>query len=255
MMGRSAWRASGRTSGAPTSARAPGAPASASRASASRPASGRSVSTRASENPASVRTSGDGASTRASGEAASGGMKTMYGGMMTGRSAWRASGAGPVSSGRRRSGGLTVSGLVAALSLPSPASATIASGLADWTMSAAASRETRIPVWSHPLSARPNPTDAGTTNSRAVRLRKPSMSCRTSRSFMAWQQCTPIRTCSKALLQASATVLRVLYSGRASSARNIRRNPGGTYLATADIQPSGRPEGGCGWQWGKGPAG
>ena len=87
-------------------------------------------------------------------------------------------------SGRRRSGGLAVSGLAAALSLPSAASATIASGLADWTVSAAASRETRIPVWSHPLSARPSPTDAGTTSSRAVRLRKLWIHCRTSRSFM-----------------------------------------------------------------------
>jgi len=87
-------------------------------------------------------------------------------------------------------GGSATSGRFAALSRPSIASATIPSVAADWDVSAAASARALIPVWSHPLSARPRPTDAGTTTSRAVRLRKLSMRCRTSCSFMAGRQCT-----------------------------------------------------------------
>ena len=113
-------------------------------------------------------------------------MKTaMYGSAMNGRSVLRKSGAIWVASARYESGWVAVSGLLTMLSFPSVASATIASGAAERAISAAASRGTLSPVWSHPLSARPRPTDAGTTNSRAVRLRKLSIRCRTSCSFMA----------------------------------------------------------------------
>ena len=161
---------------------------------ASRPAS--TARTSASATPASAsgaNTSGATASTpcaTASGPA-SGSMRTPYGMIRLGRSVLNASRAG-LSSFMPKSRRLAVSGILAALSLASVASA--ASGAVDRAVSAAASRATLIPVWSHPTSARPRPTDAGTTSSRAVRLRNPSMRCRISCSFMVQEQhCTLVQ--------------------------------------------------------------